>query len=210
MFRLKFFVFFIFFAVFCMNVDALTIAIDPGHGGKNLGARSKRHSFQEKQYTLSTAKKLKRYLQKKGYRVVLTRKRDVYLPLKKRAEIANRHKADLFVSIHFNSAPGLYKVHGVEVYYYAHRLKRNVVGRSFAQEVLDQIIKRTKAHSRGVKPARFVVLGETKMPAILVEGGFLTNRYERKKIKDPKYLDQLAQGIAEGVHQFLEMKKKGR
>lgn len=201
--RVRYFLFLIFFSIFC-EIGASTIVIDPGHGGKNLGARSKRHSFAEKEYALRTAKKLKRYLQKKGYRVVLTREKDIYLPLKKRAEIANKHKADLFVSIHFNSAPGLPKVHGVEVYYYAHKLKHNVVGRAFAKKILDQVIKQTKAHSRGAKPARFVVLGETKMPAVLVEGGFLTNRNERKKIKDPKYLDLLARGIAEGVHQYTQ------
>lgn len=179
------------------------IVIDPGHGGKHLGACSKRHSFEEKQFTLPTARLLQKKLEKLGYRVSLTRNEDVFVSLSERAAIANRCKADLFISIHYNSAPGKPDVHGLEVFYFGYKDNRPHKARVLADDVLNGMLKETKAHSRGTKPARFVVLKETQMPSILVEGGFLTNEKERAKIKSKTYLEKVAEGIAQGVHHYV-------
>ena len=179
------------------------IALDPGHGGKHLGARSERHSFEEKQFTLPTAFKVKRRLEALGYRVMMTRTRDVFVSLEDRAQRANKAKADLFVSIHYNSAPGKPEIHGIEVYYFGFKDNRYQSGRALAKQALDHLLKSTKAHSRGTKPCQFMVLKRTAMPAILVEGGFLTNPEERRLIKRDCYLDKIAAGIANGVHAYM-------
>lgn len=179
------------------------IAIDPGHGGKHLGACSKRHSFEEKLYTLPTARILQKKLERLGYRVSLTRNKDIFVSLSDRAAIANRCSADYFISIHYNSAPGKPEVQGIEVFYFGFQDDRPHKARTLANDVLQGLLKTTGAHSRGTKPARFTVLKETKMPAILVEGGFLTNADERAKIKDSRYLDKVAEGIAQGLHRYL-------
>lgn len=187
-------------------VAAPLVVIDPGHGGKHLGARSTRHSFEEKQFTLPTAEKLKEKLQRMGYRVRMTRTRDVFVSLRDRANYANKHHGDIFVSIHYNSAPNKPQIHGIEVYYFGFKDNRYHKGRTLAQRVLDQMLKQSRAHSRGTKPAQFVVLKETRMPSILVEGGFLTNAEERRKIKDPAYQDKLATGIARGIDLYFKGK----
>lgn len=181
------------------------IIIDPGHGGEDFGTHSKtRPSYQEKNLNLSTAKLLNDYLRRKGYMTLLTRTKDVFIPLNERAIFANRRKPDLFVSVHYNSAPNP-KAEGVEVYYYVKGSDKARAEKSkrLAKSVLDQIIYNTKAKSRGVKDGNFAVIRETTMPAILIEGGFLTSNAEMQKIKDPAYLKKLAWGIAQGIDAYM-------
>lgn len=179
------------------------IVIDPGHGGYDLGAR--RSACDEKSLALSTALLTKKYLTEMGYRVILTRSRDVFIPLEKRALIANETKSKLFVSIHYNSAKNpLAK--GVEVFYYTSADKfRTGSSKKLATRVLNKIIDRTVAESRGIKAGNFHVLRETKMPAILVEAGFMTHPEELHHLKDITYREKIARGIAEGVDSFFKV-----
>jgi N-acetylmuramoyl-L-alanine amidase len=177
------------------------IIIDPGHGGTDEGAKVQ--SVMEKRITLTTAMMAKKQLEALGYRVIMTRSRDVFLPLPRRVAIANKAKAALFVSIHYNSSPNA-AAKGVEIYFYEQRGEsRTRDSKRLANCILHQVLDQTEAHSRGVRRGNFFVVRETAMPAVLVEGGFLTNYDERFNLKDRKYLEKIAKGIAQGVHKYL-------
>lgn len=187
-----------------------TIIVDAGHGGKDTGAHSKQGAYEEKELTLSTAQMICHYLNKLGYKTIMTRSQDVFVSLEKRAEIANTHQADLFVSIHYNFSPSE-EAQGVEVYYYKEKKtppsERIVQSKKLGLEVLSKIVKLTGAESRGIKQANFAVIRETNMPAILVEAGFLSNHKERVKLKDPHYRKYIATGIANGIDQYFLAKQ---
>lgn len=183
----------------------LLIVIDPGHGGEDLGTQSHtKPRYKEKHLNLATAKMLEGFLQQMGYKTVMTRTDDTFITLGKRAEIANSLKPDLFVSVHYNSAPAR-QAEGVEVFFYRDDVNKERVASSkrLAQLVLNKVLENTNAKSRGVKHGDLSVIRNTKMPAILVEGGFLTNDDEMQRLKDPAYLKRVAWGIAEGVQAYL-------
>lgn len=182
------------------------IVVDAGHGGKDLGTHSlKVPKYQEKNLNLSTAYLLKDYLQKLGYQVAMTRLDDTFVSLSDRAIFANQRSPRLFVSVHYNSAPSK-DATGIEVFYYENDedKKRAAQSKMLAGAVIEQVIAGTNARSRGVKHKNLAVLRETDMPAVLVEGGFLTNDEELARIKDPEYMKQLAWGIAKGVDNYLK------
>ncbi len=177
------------------------IILDPGHGGTDEGAKVQ--SVLEKRIALTTALLTKKQLESLGYRVIMTRSRDVFLTLPKRVDIANKSKAALFVSIHYNSSPNP-SAKGIEIYFFEARgQERTRASKRLANTILHQVIDQTEAHSRGVRRGNFHVVRETEMPAVLVEGGFMTNIDERFQLKDRKYLEKIAKGIAQGVHKFL-------
>lgn len=179
------------------------IILDPGHGGSDEGAKI--HYFMEKRLTLMTTLLVRKYLEEMGYRVMLTRSKDVFIPLHRRVSIANKTKAVLFTSIHYNSSPST-EAHGIEIFYYGNSdAKRGQQSRKLANSVLSELIRQTTAHSRGVKTGNFHVIRETTMPAILVEGGFMTNYEERTQLRDKNYLEKIAKGIALGIDKFLKV-----
>lgn len=192
-----------------------TICLDPGHGGKDTGGQSGK--LVEKRCTLSLAQELEKQLRTAGFNVVLTRTSDKYVGLEDRPELADRLKADLFVSLHFNVSPGG-EAKGVEVYCLTpmRANSTNVREKSadtgslpgnrqdpqnvlLAYELQKSLIKNLNAEDRGVRRARFVVLRPATMPAVLIEGGFMTDSEEGKKIADPKYRAQMAGAIVQGV-----------
>lgn len=180
------------------------IVLDPGHGGFDMGAEA--GGAQEKMLTLTTAILLKKHLSAKGYRVILTRSKDVFVSLSKRSTIANSTKSTLFVSVHYNAHVQT-DPSGIEVYYYREgSSSRSIASKKLAQSVLSNMITLTGAESRGVKHGNLHVIRETEMPAILVEGGFITNPKERNKLKEKEYLDQIALGIAEGIDKYFNSK----
>lgn len=178
------------------------IVLDPGHGGNDEGAKAA--TVIEKKITLTTALITKKLLEDLGYRVILTRSRDIYVSLAGRAQIANKNQGDLFVSIHFNAAKNT-SAKGIEVFYYNQdKAKRTQSSRQLANRILYYLLDETAANSRGVKKANHHVTRETKMPAVMVEGGFLTNPDERLHLKDRSYLAKIADGIAKGVDKYLK------
>ncbi|MCH9612989.1 MAG: N-acetylmuramoyl-L-alanine amidase LytC [Chlamydiia bacterium] len=178
-----------------------TIVLDPGHGAFDMG--SQHDKCVEKDMNLKTAFIVKKYLALKGYRVILTRSRDEFVPLEKRAQIANNCNCHLFVSLHYNAAKAE-QAHGIEVYYYKstneERLNKS---KKFADKVLKSMIAATNARSRGIKTGNFCVIRETNMPAILVEGGFITNPNESKQLLEEKYIEKIGRSIANGIDQYL-------
>lgn len=179
------------------------IIIDPGHGGTDEGAKV--NAFMEKKVTLVTALMVRKHLEELGYRVLMTRSKDVYLPLPRRVAVANKAKASLFVSIHFNSSPGG-DAQGIEIFYFdSKELWRTKASRRLAHCILRGLIGETGAVSRGVKQGNFHVIRETDMPAVLVEGGFMTHKEERALLRDKEYLNKLAVGIADGIDRYMKL-----
>lgn len=181
------------------------IVIDPGHGGHDMGTQSiSKPRYQEKSLNLVTAQFVKGYLQQLGYQVYMTREDDTFVSLDKRAQLANERKPALFVSIHYNSAPSA-EAQGIEVFYYQSKddKERMVKSKRLAQAVLKNVLAYTKAKSRGVKQGNLAVIRQTNMPAILVEGGFVTNAEELQNLKDPTYLKRLAWGVVRGIEEYM-------
>lgn len=179
------------------------IILDAGHGGDDKGAVV--NYFMEKRLTLITAILIRKNLEDMGYRVIMTRSKDVFVPLHRRASIANKTNAVLFASIHYNSSPAP-EAHGIEIFYYGGSdPKRVQQSRKLANLVLGDLIHQTSALSRGVKNGNFCVIRETSMPAILIEGGFMTNTQERTNLRDKKYLERIAKGIALGIDKYLKL-----
>ena len=178
------------------------VVLDAGHGGYDEGARV--HSCLEKRLTLTTVLMTKKYLTSMGYRVILTRSRDVYLSLPRRVAIANKNSGAVFVSIHYNSCPSA-DAKGIEIFYFDNKEKgRSLASKKLGDYVLHCVLDETRAPSRGVKMGKFHVIRETDMPAILVEGGFMTNKDERTQLKDRAYLERIASGVAFGVDNYLK------
>lgn len=188
--------------------EKMVIMLDAGHGGKDLGTHSSSHKYQEKNLSLSTTLIVRDYLRRWGYEVHLTREKDVFVSLENRAEMANRQPTAIFVSIHYNSSPST-SASGIEVFCFRAEQKtpREKESHRLAQAILNEILVTTRAQSRGVKEANYSVLRQTKMPAVLIEGGFLTNAKERDLLKNPKYVHALAQGIARGIDEYLRSRK---
>ena len=168
-----------------------TVVIDAGHGGYDNGAKA-RQGLPEKMLTLDVARRLKPLLEARGYRVVMTRTTDVFIPLGGRTGISNSHPDAAFVSIHFNCSPRR-AADGVETYYYDRR------SAPLAANILREIACCYGSHSRGVKYARFYVLHHNERPATLLELGFVSNAKENAKLQDPRVRQLLAERIAAGI-----------
>ena len=185
--------------------SAPTIVLDPGHGGTDRGARSKAPFCEEKRICLQTARLVKKYLDQLGYHVVMTRNTDAFVPLARRVEIASQAGSAAFVSIHYNSSRNPV-AQGIEVFFFDSKEEKVRAGSSkkLADAVLPRLIRRTQAQSRGVKRGNFYVIRETAMPAILIEGGFISNPTERSLLKSRDYQEKVARGIADGIDQYFK------
>jgi len=214
-----------------------TIVLDAGHGGKAVGAIGKRLHLREKVITLAIAKKLKGILEGKGIKVIMTRTSDTPVSLQKRADIANKSGADLFVSVHINASVSR-KMSGFECYYLSSVMDDTARARDTAERVpfksdegvvsargtrlsatlwdmafteyrresdelagsICKTVRKTGLMPTSkVKFARFYVLKHTRMPAVLVEMGYLSNWKEEKKFTDPKFIDKMTNALAEGI-----------
>ena len=201
-----------------------TIWIDAGHGGRDPGNLEKRK--QEKHYTLLLAKKLRDILKKEGFRVLMSRTGDDFVHLTERAPAANKNDADLFVSLHYNSAADP-AAQGIETFCLtpADALSTNMRpdpgGRKpapgnkndqnnivLAYQVQKALTRNLDVNDRGVQRARFVVLKETDMPAILIEGGFMSNPGEQNRIEDPDFRNKMASSIAIGIMAYKRVMER--
>lgn len=171
----------------------MKICIDPGHGGRDPGAVSQ-DGIKESLVNLKCAKLLERYLIRAGHTVILTRRKDVEVDLATRCAYANEQQADIFVSIHANAAASD-DANGYEVFHYP----GSVNGEVLAQCVSNAYKIATGLPCRRVESANFQVLRNTRMPAVLVELGFLTNKGDCALLKEPAFIDKAAMGVAFGV-----------
>ena len=171
--------------------------IDPGHGGKDPGAIGVNGVF-EKDVVLAVALIVRRRLASRNVRVVMTRADDRFIELNRRAEIANEARADLFVSIHADAAPNR-RAHGHTLYVAPDASTRSRA----AAERLDRRLTRAGIHSRGVRRADFRVLVRTTCPAVLVETGYLSNRWEATRLANADHQRAVAEAIADAVSECL-------
>ncbi|MCW5316975.1 AMIN domain-containing protein [Nostoc sp. KVJ3] len=176
----------------------VVVIIDPGHGGKDSGALGI-GGAREKDVILPIGKRLGEILQQHGIQVILTRDSDYFVTLPGRVQLAERANADVFVSIHANSAGASRPdVNGLEVYYYDSGLELARVVRSSILQSIGTL------KDRGVRRARFYVLRKSSMPSILVETGYMTGREDMARLRTSAYQNQMAEAIARGVLQYLK------
>ncbi len=169
----------------------ITIVIDAGHGGYDRGGIPGQR-VSEKDMTLDVARRLKSVLAASGYRVVMTRDSDVFVPLGTRCAIANSNRNAIFVSVHFNSATRR-GASGIETYFY------NRDSLSLASAIHHYVSGGAPSENRGVRRRGYYVLRRTNMPSVLVECGFLTNPTEAAYAQNVSYRQKLAEAIAAGV-----------
>lgn len=167
-----------------------TVVIDAGHGGRDGGCVH--NGLVEKKLCLDVALRLEKALKAKGLHVVMTRRTDRYVELEERAAIANKHGKALFVSIHFNGLRDR-SVSGMEVFY------RSASGKAVASKILHSMDVNLKGVKRGVFYKDFKVLRATRMTAVLVEGGYLSNKTEARRCADPDHRQEMANAIARGI-----------
>ncbi|MEH2112767.1 N-acetylmuramoyl-L-alanine amidase [Nostoc sp.] len=176
----------------------VVVIIDPGHGGKDSGALGI-GGAREKDVILPIGKRLAEILQQNGIQVIMTRDSDYFVTLPGRVQLAERANADVFVSIHANSAGASRPdVNGLEVYYYDSGLDLARVVRSSILQSIGTL------KDRGVRRARFYVLRKSSMPSILVETGYMTGREDMARLRTSAYQNQMAEAIARGVLQYLK------
>lgn len=197
------------------------VVIDAGHGGKDDGAKCK--GVLEKTLTLDVALRLERILNSRGFATVQTRTDDVFVTLADRAQIANRVKDPaIFVSIHFNQGSEK-NIAGIETFYadnkvpiasdwtwvgFFSRPEPLDTGEDLAAEVQYAAVLRTGARDRGIRARHLYVTRHTRLPAILVEGGFITNKMESSLLNEDHYADALAAGIADGIDAWWRARHK--
>ncbi len=168
-----------------------TVVIDAGHGGFDRGGIPGQR-VPEKTMALDVAQRLEKRLRQAGYRVVMTRDSDVFVPLGERVRIANSYSDAAFVCIHFNSATRA-GANGIETYYYSN------ASAGLAAEIHRHVISGTSGDNRGIRRRGYFVLRRTSILGVLVECGFLTNPTEASLALESSYRERLADRIADGV-----------
>lgn len=194
------------------------VIIDPGHGGEDSGAI--RNGVMEKDLTLDVARRIEQLMQAKGLLTTLTRTGDQSVSLAERASMANDERDSIFVSIHFDEG-GRAAATGVQTFYAARQVPNtgvvaswlpflqqvsnaptNIESQSLATFVQEALVAGTQAFDRGTRTEQFYVVANVKHPAVLVEGGFLSNDSDITKLTTPEYRQQLAVAITNGVMRY--------
>ena len=176
----------------------LTVVIDPGHGGRDPGAVGI-GGLREKDINITVSRRIQQSLRDRGINAVMTRTDDREIDLDPRVDFAERANADVFVSIHSNAiSMSRPDVNGLETYYYSS-------GYRLAQTIHNNVLRRTDLRDRGVRRARFYVLVNTSMPAVLVETGFVTGREDAARFRNPAAVNEIADGVTAGILQYLNV-----
>ena len=183
------------------NNSSSVVVIDAGHGGHDRGGIPGQR-VAEKTMTLDVAKRLQGILNSSGYRTIMTRDSDVFVPLPTRVAIANAHRNAIFVCIHFNSARRS-GANGIETYFYSSQ------SLPLASAIHYYVSRAAPSSNRGVRRRGYYVLRRTAVPAILVECGFLTNPTEAQYAQSVNYRQMLAQQIARGIQSRSLVTKRG-
>ncbi|MEM6883512.1 MAG: N-acetylmuramoyl-L-alanine amidase [Verrucomicrobiota bacterium] len=201
------------------------VVIDAGHGGADRGARSS-NGYTEKQAALFTALELKKMFEKDGIDVVMTRSRDVFVQLHERARIANKHPDHIFISIHYNSVY-VKSANGIETFsmtprgvgstsaggrirrsdYTSYNGNKHDVQNTLLMNYMHEelMTHHTEKGDRGLKRARFLVLREVKIPAVLVEGGFMSHYIDARLIRSESYKKKVAAAIYRATKRYIEV-----
>jgi N-acetylmuramoyl-L-alanine amidase len=206
------------------------IVIDAGHGGNDPGNQNSRLKLSEKIYTLDVSRRLERLLKAQGFKVIMTRKTDKAVDLDRRAAIANKAKADLFISIHFNGFSRS-SVAGAETYVMTPHNQRSSPqaerddkmvrtnypankhdrwNASLGYHVHRALVTGLNSADRGLKRFRYSVLRSVNCPAVLVEAAFLSNDAEGKKVSTAAYRQRIAESIARGVQNYAALQARAK
>lgn len=181
-----------------IDYSNVLVVVDAGHGGDDPGTIGTTGVY-EKDINLEIATRLNKKLKSKGYDVIFIRDEDVYVENKLRTEIANEKGADYFISIHCNAMENKNSINGLQVLYYP-----SMDNGHLAQLMMDELLEETKANDKGVIPREdLMVLSKTKMPAMIIECGFLSNEEEEKKLLSDSYKDKIVDGIVNGLNSIL-------
>jgi len=194
------------------------VVLDPGHGGQDSGAMC--GGVMEKDLTLDVARRVDRLLDAEGVATLMTRLGDSYVSLADRAAFGNRANDSIFVSIHFNE-DNKPVASGVETYYAAHQIGSDSAfsswfpffsrppsnspkpeSQSLAGFIQEALVARTGSLNRGTQAKQFFVIANVTSPAVLIEGGFITNKDELSKLASEDYRDQLAAAVADGILRY--------
>ncbi|HLR33840.1 MAG TPA: N-acetylmuramoyl-L-alanine amidase [Tissierellales bacterium] len=186
------------------------IVIDAGHGGKDPGTTGFSGNY-EKDINLEISKKLKEKLRSNGYKVILTRDSDEYVDNLLRAKLANKKRARVFISIHGNAMENNNSTNGIQVLYYPNR--ESTVGdlnnNELAQIMMNSLINRTGANDKGIiEREDLIVLNQTKMPAVIIECGFLSNENEEKLLLTDDYKNKIVDSIIDELEEYFSLNLK--
>ncbi|NMG58570.1 N-acetylmuramoyl-L-alanine amidase [Geitlerinema sp. P-1104] len=174
----------------------IVIVLDPGHGGRDPGAVGI-GGLSETDIVNPMSHRIRDLLEEQGVRVIMTREDNRTVDLQPRVELANRVNANLFVSLHANAiSMSRPDVNGIETYYFQ-------TGEQLARTLHRSLLDATGGPDRGVRTARFYVLRHTRMPAVLLELGFVTGSQDARRLADPEYREVLSQAIARGILQYV-------
>lgn len=183
-----------------VSPGAKVVAIDPGHGGRDPGAVG--NGLYEKNVVFSISQDVITELRRRGINAISTRTSDIEIDLQPRVDKAEGVRANVFVSIHANaislSRPD---INGLETYYYA-----SSSGYRLARNIHNSVLQSVSISDRGIRQARFYVLRQTSMPAVLVETGFITGARDSANFKSESYRKQMAIAIANGIINYLQGK----
>tara|TARA_Y100000589_G_scaffold282968_1_gene280739 strand:- start:1455 stop:2534 length:1080 start_codon:yes stop_codon:yes gene_type:complete len=176
------------------------VVIDPGHGGIDSGAIGI-DGLKETDVVLDVAKTVTKLLLEKGVKVKMTRNNEIDVDLSPRVALANRTKADIFVSIHANASRGKKRnINGIETFYYS-----GWKGRLLAEKIQKEILRVSPGSpNRGVRKGRYFVIKRTNMPAVLVEIGFVTGRLDARRLEKKIHRRRVAYAITKGILQYLK------
>lgn len=181
----------------------MLVVIDPGHGGRDPGAISSNLKIHESEVVLDISRRYNKLLTEAGFRTYMTRVDNLTpnkkLELQERTDVANSLNADIFVSVHANTA-SISSANGLENYYYPTDIK----GKQLAQVFQTEMINNLGINSRGAKSGDLYVLRNTKMPSVLVETGFLSNPTEEAKLANIQYRQQVAEAMFKSTVKYFE------
>ncbi|MBM3706452.1 MAG: DUF4214 domain-containing protein, partial [Actinobacteria bacterium] len=183
--------------IYADDNSGITICIDPGHGGKDVGAIGP-SGLLEKHVNFDIATRLRDKLAGSGFRVVMTREDDTKKTLEEIANFANSSNADIFISVHNNSHSAREK-NGTETFFYV----GSPGGAQLASCINAKTIEQIGTLNRGVKSANYKQLINTKMTSALIEGAFISNPEEEAKLNDAGFRDKIATGIYNGIVDYL-------
>ncbi len=178
-----------------------TVVLDAGHGAHDSGTWT-RSRYYEKHAALDVVLRLNRKLKAAGFRTVLTRSTDVFIPLDRRAEISNAQQNAVFVSVHFNDA-GRKPVRGVESYYYSPE------SAAMSRKLVNVLSAAIGSPNRGARTARFRVIRMNENPAVLMECGYMSSRTEGALIQKPEYREKIAEGLFRGILEQRGVRRLG-
>lgn len=190
-----------------LDKEQPVVFLDPGHGGRQTGALNTELGLAEKDLNFDVAQRLRTLMEQAGWNVILSREEDVELGLSARSEQANQSGAEIFISIHFNSATNL-EARGIETYALIPAAKPLPGNRQDSQnlqlawQLQKSLVDSMLWKDRGVRRSRFMVLRDLKIPGVLVELGFISNQAEALLIQKEETRQQLAEALWNGLQQL--------